>query len=99
MRGRPEGVRPPPVIAHQFDLFCMPQLADAGCLEADQNGGSVRRVQAQTRSWIVSREHLGTTRRAPTLRIVGSAALPLQVGADPQFCAAFWPNGALSSRI
>jgi hypothetical protein len=26
-------------MAHQIDLFCMPQLADARCLEADQNGG------------------------------------------------------------
>jgi hypothetical protein len=26
-------------MAHQIDLFCMPQLPDAGCLEADQNGG------------------------------------------------------------
>jgi hypothetical protein len=38
--------RPPeasaPVMAHQIHLFCMPQLADAGCLEADQNGGYLR---------------------------------------------------------
>jgi hypothetical protein len=26
-------------MAHQIDLFCMPQLAEAWCLEADQNGG------------------------------------------------------------
>ena len=24
------------VMAYQIDLFCIPQLADAGCLEADQ---------------------------------------------------------------
>jgi hypothetical protein len=26
-------------MAHQIDLFCVPQLADTGCLEADHNGG------------------------------------------------------------
>jgi hypothetical protein len=29
-------------MAHQIDLFCLPQLADAKCLEADQNGGTAR---------------------------------------------------------
>jgi hypothetical protein len=28
------------IMAHQIDLFCVPQLADTGCLEADHNGGS-----------------------------------------------------------
>lgn len=28
-------------MALQIDLFGMPQLADAGCLEAEHNGGSV----------------------------------------------------------
>ncbi len=27
-------------MAHQIDLLCVPQLADAGCLEADHNGGT-----------------------------------------------------------
>jgi len=26
-------------MAHQIGLFCVPQLADTECLEADQNGG------------------------------------------------------------
>jgi hypothetical protein len=26
-------------VAHQIDLFCVPQLADTACLEADHNGG------------------------------------------------------------
>jgi hypothetical protein len=29
-------------MTHQIDLFCMPQPADAGCLEADQNGGYLK---------------------------------------------------------
>jgi hypothetical protein len=33
-------------MAHQIGLFCIPQLADARCLEADQNGGSARGYQA-----------------------------------------------------
>lgn len=33
---------PTPELAHQIDLFCVPQLADIGCLEADHNGGYVR---------------------------------------------------------
>jgi hypothetical protein len=28
-------------MAHQIDLFCVPQMADTGCLEADHRGGSV----------------------------------------------------------
>jgi hypothetical protein len=27
-------------MAHQIDLFCVRQPADAGCLEADHDGGS-----------------------------------------------------------
>jgi hypothetical protein len=27
-------------MAYQIGLFCMPQLADAECLKADQTGGS-----------------------------------------------------------
>jgi hypothetical protein len=30
------------IMAHQIDLFCVPQLADTGCLEADHNGGYLR---------------------------------------------------------
>ena len=33
---------PAPSMPHQIDLFCMPQLADTCCLEADHNGGTVR---------------------------------------------------------
>jgi hypothetical protein len=29
-------------MVHQIDPFCVPQLADTGCLEADQNGGDAR---------------------------------------------------------
>jgi hypothetical protein len=29
-------------MAHQIGLFCMLQLADRACLEADQSGGDVR---------------------------------------------------------
>jgi hypothetical protein len=29
-------------MAHQIDLFCVPQLADTECLEVDHNGGSAR---------------------------------------------------------
>jgi len=29
-------------MAHQIDLFCVPQLADTGCVEADHNGGDTR---------------------------------------------------------
>jgi hypothetical protein len=29
-------------MARQIDLFCVPQLADTECLEADHIGGSVR---------------------------------------------------------
>ena len=41
MRGRPRACVRAPVMAHQTDLFCIPQLADAGRLETDHNGGSV----------------------------------------------------------
>jgi hypothetical protein len=40
MRGRPTACIRALVMAHQINLFCKPQLADARCLEADQNGGS-----------------------------------------------------------
>jgi hypothetical protein len=36
-------------MAHQIDLFCIPQLADARRLEADQNGGSARFAPSQGR--------------------------------------------------
>jgi hypothetical protein len=26
------------IMAHQIDLFCVPQLADTACLEADDDG-------------------------------------------------------------
>jgi hypothetical protein len=39
MRGRPRACGRALVMAHQIDLFCIPQLADARRLEADQNGG------------------------------------------------------------
>jgi len=38
--GRPGG--PPLIMVHQIDPFREPQLADTGCLEADQNGGLAR---------------------------------------------------------
>lgn len=44
MRGRPRACVRALVMAHQIDLFCMPQLADARCLEADQNGGTALTV-------------------------------------------------------
>jgi hypothetical protein len=31
---------PVPRVLRQIDLFCVPQLTDAGCLEAHHNGGS-----------------------------------------------------------
>lgn len=30
------------IMAHQIDLFCVPQLADTECLDCDQNGGFAR---------------------------------------------------------
>jgi len=35
------------IMPHQIDLFCMPQLADTCCLEADHNGGDARTSQVQ----------------------------------------------------
>jgi hypothetical protein len=32
------------IMAHQIDLFCVPQLADNGCLEADHIGGDARLI-------------------------------------------------------
>jgi hypothetical protein len=32
-------------MAHQIDPFCVPQLADVDCREADHNGGSARVLQ------------------------------------------------------
>ncbi|HEY5987393.1 MAG TPA: transposase, partial [Streptosporangiaceae bacterium] len=36
------GAGPALIMAHQIDLFCVPQLADTECLEADHNGGTAR---------------------------------------------------------
>jgi hypothetical protein len=36
-------------MAYQIDLFCVPQLADTGCLEADHNGGSGARPADDSR--------------------------------------------------
>jgi hypothetical protein len=44
MRGRPRACVRALVMAHQIDLFCTPQLADARRLEADRNGGSASAV-------------------------------------------------------
>jgi hypothetical protein len=41
MCGRP-GAGAALIMAHQIDLFCVPQLADTGCLETDHNGGYAR---------------------------------------------------------
>jgi hypothetical protein len=42
MPGRPRACVRALVMAHQIDLFRVPQLTDAGCLKADRSGSSVR---------------------------------------------------------
>jgi hypothetical protein len=33
------------IMLRQIDLFCVPRLADTGCLEADHNGGLASRLR------------------------------------------------------
>jgi hypothetical protein len=46
MSGRP-GPKAALIIAHQIDLFCVPQVADAGSFEAEHIGGSARASEKQ----------------------------------------------------